>query len=256
MLKRIDEKMRLKEKVSLITGGASGIGKAISLLFAQEGSDVLINEINKQEADVVSKEIRNMGRRSQVYIADVGYEESVQTMIEQIIDEFGQIDILVNNAGIADFVSVNEITENKWDRMIRTHLTGTFNCSKAVLKFMIQRKRGKILNISSVAGKRGDFMGNAHYTAAKAGINGLTRSLAAFSAPFGVYVNAIAPGLTETKFVKLMSSELVKTTKERIPLRRLAKPKEIAEAALFMVSDAASYIVGEVLNVNGGSYMD
>jgi 3-oxoacyl-[acyl-carrier protein] reductase len=153
-------------------------------------------------------------------------------------------------------VTFPEITPEKWDRMLGIHLTGSFNCCQAVLASMTERKYGKIVNVSSVAGKRGDFGGNAHYTAAKAGIIGLTKSLARYAAPFGINVNAVAPGLVATELTDGMSSEWKETTISRIPAGRLGEPKEIAQVTAFLVSEDASYIFGETISVNGGSYMD
>ena len=174
----------------------------------------------------------------------------------QMVSNHARIDILVNNAGIGDFVSFPEITPEKWHRMIEIHLTGTFNCCQAAFPHMKSQSYGKILNVSSAAGKRGDFIGNAHYTAAKAGIIGLTKSLAFYAAPLGINVNAIAPGLVATELTNGMNPEMKATTIARIPAGRLGRPDEIARAAAFLVSDDASYIFGETLSVNGGSYMD
>ena len=184
------------------------------------------------------------------------FRSQVEGAFRQILRDHGRVDILINNAGIGDFVSFPEISSEKWDRMINIHLKGSFNCCQAVLAGMKAQKYGKIVNVSSVAGKRGDFIGNAHYTAAKAGIIGLTKSLALYAAPFGINVNAIAPGLVATELSDEMSSEMKATTISRIPAGRLGRPDEIARAAAFLVSEDASYIFGETLSVNGGSYMD
>jgi len=153
-------------------------------------------------------------------------------------------------------VGFEELTEAKWRRMLDVHLTGAFNCTHAAIPHMKRQGSGKVLNISSVAGKRGDFIGNAHYTAAKAGIIGLTKSVALYAAPFGINVNSLAPGLVATELTEGMSEAMRATTIGRIPAGRLGRPEEIANAALFLVSDAASYVIGETLSVNGGSYMD
>lgn len=243
-------------RTALVTGAGHGLGRTMALELARAGAAVAINDVSEGAAGKVAGEIQEMGRRACAAVADVSDRDAVMRVVGEIADTLGPIDILINNAGIGDFVSWPEITAEKWDAMLGVHLTGSFNCCAAVLPGMVERKRGRVLNVSSVAGKRGDYMGNAHYTAAKAGIVGLTRSLAASVAPHGVTVNAIAPGLVETELSGQMSPAHRKTTIDRIPAGRLGTPEEIAAAALFLVSDAASYIVGETLSVNGGSYMD
>jgi NAD(P)-dependent dehydrogenase (short-subunit alcohol dehydrogenase family) len=249
--------MELDGKLALVTGAGRGIGKAIALALAEVGADVIINDISERDARETVSAVEAKGRRACTCVADVSDYATVDAAIRAAISKLGRpIDILVNNAGVGDFVSFPEITEAKWQAMLGTHLTGTFNCCKLVLPSMLERRSGKILNVSSVAGKRGDFIGNAHYTAAKAGIIGLTRSLAAYAAPHGVNVNAIAPGIVDTELTHGMGKEHKATTLSRIPIGRFAALEEIASAARFLVSNAASYVVGETLSVNGGSYMD
>jgi 3-oxoacyl-[acyl-carrier protein] reductase len=181
---------------------------------------------------------------------------AVADSVRRIGSELGSIDLLVNNAGIGDFVSFPEISRERWDRMLNIHLTGAYNFCHAVMPDMLKRRFGRIVNVSSVAGKRGDFIGNAHYTAAKAGMIGLTKSLAAWAAPHDVRVNAIAPGIVDTELTREMSASHQATTKSRIPLGRFARTDEIASVVLFLLSDASSYVIGETINVNGGSYLD
>ncbi|MBB4304580.1 NAD(P)-dependent dehydrogenase (short-subunit alcohol dehydrogenase family) [Rhodobium orientis] len=240
-----------------MTGAAHGLGRRMALDLAKEGAAVAVNDVNADAARRTADEIVAAGGKAAPVIADVSDSAAVARMVEEVGAALsGSLDILINNAGIGDFVSWPEITDAKWRRLIDIHLTGTFNCCRAVLPGMIERRYGKVLNISSVAGKRGDFLGNAHYTAAKAGIIGLTKSLAADVAAKGVNVNALAPGLVRTELTDEMSPELKANTISRIAIGRLGEPEEISNAALFLVSDAASYIVGETLSVNGGSYMD
>ena len=243
-------------KIALVTGAGRGLGLAIADVLAGRGAHVIVNDRTLEAAAEAARSIEASGGTSGPVAFDVADTSAVDKAIHQLIADHGRVDILINNAGIGDFVPFPEITSGKWDRMLNIHLKGSFNCCQAVLSSMKAQKYGKIVNVSSVAGKRGDFIGNAHYTAAKAGIIGLTKSLALHAAPFGINVNAIAPGLVATELTDEMSHEMKTTTIARIPAGRLGRPEEIARAAAFLVSEDASYIFGETLSVNGGSYMD
>src|SRR3954452_6452577 len=246
----------LSGKIAVVTGAGRGLGTAIANVLADRGAHVIVNDLALEPATEVAETIRGRSGNASPIAFDVADTTQVQEAFRQLLADHGRIDILINNAGIGDFVSFPEITSEKWDRMINIHLKGSFNCCKAVLAAMQAKEYGKIVNISSVAGKRGDFSGNAHYTAAKAGIIGLTKSLARCAAPFGINVNAVAPGLVATDLTDEMSPEWKATTISRIPAGRLGQPEEIARATAFLVSEDASYIFGETLSVNGGSYMD
>ena len=246
----------LSGKIAVVTGAGRGLGSAIADVVADRGAHVIINDRTLGPAAESAETIRGRGGNASPIAFDVADTTQVEEAVRQLLADHGRVDILINNAGIGDFVSFPEISSEKWDRMINIHLKGSFNCCQAVLGSMKAQKYGKILNVSSVAGKRGDFIGNAHYTAAKAGIIGLTKSLALYAAPFGINVNAIAPGLVATELTDEMSPDMKATTISRIPAGRLGRPEEIARAAAFLVSDDASYIFGETLSVNGGSYMD
>jgi len=246
----------LTGKVAMVTGAGRGLGKAIADVLASRGAHVIINDRTLEPAQDAAQAIQNRGERASAIAFDVAEPGQVETAFRKVCKDHGRVDILINNAGIGDFVSFPEISPEKWDRMLNIHLKGSFNCCQAVLAGMKEQRYGKIVNISSVAGKRGDFIGNAHYTAAKAGIIGLTKSLALYAAPFGINVNAIAPGLIATELSDGMSNEMKATTISRIPAGRLGLPEEIGRATAFLVSDDASYIFGETLSVNGGSYMD
>lgn len=246
----------LSGKIAVVTGAGRGLGKAIADVLASRGAHVVINDRTLEPAEAAAASVRARGERASPIAFDVADPSEVEDAFGRIRQDHGRVDILINNAGIGDFVSFPEISPEKWDRMLNIHLKGSFNCCQAVLADMKEQKFGKIVNVSSVAGKRGDFIGNAHYTAAKAGIIGLTKSLALHAAPFGINVNAIAPGLVETELTDGMSAEMKKTTISRIPAGRLGRPEEIGRAVAFLVSEDASYIVGETLSVNGGSYMD
>jgi 3-oxoacyl-[acyl-carrier protein] reductase len=246
----------LAGQIALVTGAARGLGFAIAERLAQEGAVVLVNDVVPDAAETTAAVLRGRGLTAEALPFDVALFDMALSQIDAVAARHGRLDILVNNAGIGDFVGFEDLTEAKWRRMLDVHLTGAFNCSHAAIPHMKRQGSGKVLNISSVAGKRGDFIGNAHYTAAKAGIIGLTKSVALYAAPFGINVNALAPGLVATELSDGMSEAMRATTIGRIPAGRLGRPEEIAAAALFLVSDAASYVIGETLSVNGGSYMD
>jgi NAD(P)-dependent dehydrogenase (short-subunit alcohol dehydrogenase family) len=246
----------LSGKIAVVTGAGRGLGAAIADVLADRGAHVIVNDRTLEPATEAVEKIRGRGGSASPIAFDVADTTQVEDAFRQLLADHGRVDILINNAGIGDFISFPEISSEKWDRMINIHLKGSFNCCQAVLAAMKAKEYGKIVNVSSVAGKRGDFSGNAHYTAAKAGIIGLTKSLARYAAPFGINVNAIAPGLVATDLTDEMSPEWKATTIAHIPAGRLGQPEEIARATAFLVSDDASYIFGETLSVNGGSYMD
>jgi 3-oxoacyl-[acyl-carrier protein] reductase len=243
-------------RVAVITGGARGIGAGIVADLAASGAIVAIVDRDAATAGALAASLTEAGGKVQAFECDVSDTAQVDATITRVAASLGPVDLLVNNAGIGDFVSFPEITRERWDRMLDIHLTGAYNCCHAVMPEMIARRSGRVVNVSSVAGKRGDFIGNAHYTAAKAGLIGLTKSLAAWAAPHEVRVNAIAPGIVDTELTREMSEAHRATTVSRIPLGRFASPAEIAAVVTFLLSDASSYIVGETINVNGGSYLD
>ncbi|MHA1935697.1 MAG: SDR family NAD(P)-dependent oxidoreductase [Candidatus Thorarchaeota archaeon] len=229
--------MEFKEKVAIVTGAARGIGETTAWAFAKRGATSVI----------VSK------------------KEEVDAMVEKVFDEFGRIDVLVNNAYISGGYSiVTETSQETWDQVIAVNLTGSFNCAKAVAKKMIPQKSGKIVNISSGAGVNGSLSSGVQYPASKAGIIGLTLGLAGDLAPFGINVNCITPGLIRTWKPEEMAEQATGWTLEKVkryievevPLKRVGEPEDIAETVVFLSSDAASYIVGEVINVDGGGMID
>lgn len=246
--------MQLKDSVAIVTGGASGIGKAISLQLAQEGASVVIADIDVEGAKKVSDEIKTIGRRAMVVKIDVTRSEDVGQKIKAVLDEFGKIDILVNNAGGTAREkggAFHESTEEVWDWVIALNLKGVRNCTRAVINHMMQRRSGKIINNASVSGVIG-AANRVDYSAAKAGVIGFTKALAKEVAPYGIYVNSVSPGPTETSLLFAASLERQRTLKESVLLGRFGKPEEIASMVVFLASDEASYITGQNFIVDGG----
>jgi 3-oxoacyl-[acyl-carrier protein] reductase len=248
--------MGLSGKVALITGSARGIGKAIALELANHGAKIVINDIlPKNEIDKTLEEIRKSDDQAIGIRADITIFKEVESMVKEILNKFGKIDILVNNAGIIRDSLLIRMKEEDWDAVININLKGTFNCSKTVAKYMMRQKSGgKIVNISSVIGLVGNI-GQANYAASKAGIIGLTKSIAKELALRNINVNAIAPGFIETDMTKRLSEKVRKDLQQQIPLKRLGTVKDIAKVVYFLVSDNANYITGQVINVDGGMVM-
>ena len=248
--------MRLSGKVAVVTGAARGIGKEIALTLAREGADVIINDINLEEAEKAAGEITAMGRRSMAIKADVSNSSEVNAMFQAIFEKFGQVDILVNNAGISPITLAWETTEEEWDRTVGIILKGTFNCCKAVMDHMMKRRSGKIINISSMSGKSGYFPSGVHYCAAKAGVIGLTKSLARHLGPYGINVNGVAPSQIDTPMIRWRTPEQMAELVKQVPLGRIGQTKDVANAVLFLASPESDFITGETINVTGGMYID
>lgn len=246
----------LTGKVALVTGASQGIGAAIAISLAKRGADIAVNYLRSEDlAQEVAEEIRALGRQAHLSKADVMDFQGVQDMVAEIEDELGPIDILVNNAGNNPIRNILEIEEDDWDWVLNLNLKAYFRCSKAVLPGMLTRKEGRIINITSISGQRGGFSCDVDYSAAKAGINGFTRALARWAAPQGVLVNAVAPGYIETQ---MQGGEIFPTLArliETIPLKRQGTPEEIGEVVAFLAGPGATYIVGEVITVNGGVHI-
>jgi len=244
---------RLKGKIALVTGSTKGIGKAIAFELAKEGANLVINSRNQSEAEQVGHQIHDeMGVKTLALRTDVSNIEEVKTLMKKTVDYFGRIDILINNAGVFEICPFLQISEDTWDKIIDINLKGTFLCSKLALPIMVKQKSGVIVNMSSMAAKTGGLLPVAHYAASKAGIIALTKALAREFAPYGIRVNAVAPGVIKTKMAESQAEEKRKI----IPLGDLGEPEDVAKAVSFLVSDDASYITGEVINVNGGLVMD
>ena len=248
--------MKLEDRVAIVTGGARGIGKAIALTFVREGARIALVDVDKGGLETLLNEIKKNKREIINISCDITKSSEVKEMVSQVQRSFGRIDILVNNAGIIRRGTIETVTEEDWDRVIEVNLKGTFNCCKAVVDIMKQQGYGKIVNVSSIAGKMGDITSAPGYGPSKAGVDALTKTLARQLAPYGINVNAVSPHAIETEMSAQWSEERRKEIIASIPLGRLGKPEDVAEAVLFLVSDAASFITGEILDVNGGALMD
>ncbi len=247
--------MNLDGKIALVTGASRGIGKAIALELARLGADVVINYAgNEQKAKDVSEEIKAMGRRSFIIQCDISDSDAVQSMVKETVDQFGRLDILVNNAGITRDNLLMRMKEQEWDDVIDTNLKGVFLCTKAVSRQMMKQRSGRIINISSVVGRIGNA-GQANYTAAKAGVIGLTKASARELAARGITVNAIAPGFIATDMTDELPIEAKEQLIGQIPLGTLGEVEDIAAIAAFLASNGAKYITGQVIGVDGGMAM-
>jgi 3-oxoacyl-[acyl-carrier protein] reductase len=248
------EELKLTGKVALVTGAAQGIGKAVAMLLARNGADIVVSDINLEKAEETAKEIESIGSKAMAIKVNVADLNNVERMVEAILDKFGKIDILVNNAGITRDKLILRMTEEDWDAVLDVNLKGTFNCTKAVVRHMAKQRGGKIVSIASVVGEMGNA-GQVNYAASKAGVMGLTKTMAREFAQRGINVNAIAPGYIETPMTEVLPEKVKEELKRLIPMERLGKPEDVAEAVLFLVSEESNYITGHVLNVNGGIYM-
>lgn len=249
--------MRLKDKVAIITGAGGGIGSATARVFSGEGARVVVADLDFDNAAVVAGEINSGGGVAVAVKVDVTERKSVDDLVGLVIEKYGRVDVLVNNAGWDKVEPFLDSTEETWDKVIAINLRGCINCCRAVLPGMISRQYGKIVNISSDAGRVGSS-GEAVYSAAKGGIIAFTKTLAREMARHAINVNCVAPGPTDTKLfaeVAAGNPKIAEAMVKRIPLRRLAQPRDIAHAVLFMASDEAAYITGQTLSVNGGLNM-
>jgi 3-oxoacyl-(acyl-carrier-protein) reductase len=242
--------VRLKDKVAIITGAGSGIGEATALRFVKEGAKVVINDVNLEGANSVLEKIKEMGGKAIVLKADISKKEGVEGMMQKVVEHFGKLDILVNNAGINRDAFTKKMTEEDWDLVIRINLKGTFLCCQAAINTMGKQGFGRIINTSSI-GSLGN-PGQANYSASKSGVIGLTKTLALECARYGITVNCVAPGATKTPMTVKMPENIFQMITEKIPLKRWAEPDEIANMHVFLASDEASYITGQVIFVDGG----
>ncbi len=242
---------QMNNKTALVTGGAKGIGAAICRVLAENGYNVAINYNTSQiEAQALKAEL-STSASVEIFKADVSLSNDVEKMFSEIEKNFGGVDILVNNAGIAEQALFTDITDEMWQRMIGTNLTGAFNCCRRALPFMISRKSGKIINIASMWGEVGASL-EVHYSAAKAGLIGLTKALAKEEGLSGITVNAVSPGVVETDMLSSFTEDDKAALKEETPLNKIGSVNDIAQMVAFLASDKADFITGQVISVNGG----
>jgi 3-oxoacyl-[acyl-carrier protein] reductase len=246
--------MQLKQKVAIVTGAAQGIGKEIALTLAREGADLAICDVNKEALAAAQKAIEGAGVRALSLCVDVTSAMQVEEFVNKVLDKLGKVDILVNNAGITKDSLIMRMKEEDWDAVLAVNLKGAFNCIKAVSRAMIKQRSGKIVNIASIIGIMGNA-GQANYSASKAGLIGLTKSAAKELASRNINVNAVAPGFIKTAMTDKLSDEQKQRMLAAIPLAKLGEPKDVASAVLFLVSEASSYITGEVIKIDGGMVM-
>ena len=245
----------LEGKIALVTGAAKGIGRAIALALAADGATVIVNyNGSAQKAEAVVDEIKALGKDSEAYQCNVANTADVDAMIKDVIKRYGSLDILVNNAGITRDNLIMKMSEEDFDAVIDANLKGCFNTIKAVSRQMLKQRAGRIINITSVSGILGNA-GQANYSASKAGVIGLTKSVAREIGSRGITVNAIAPGFIDTEMTAVLPDDVKKAMGEQIPLKRFGTTEDVAQAAVFLASDRAAYITGQVLCVDGGMAM-
>ena len=246
---------RLENRTAIVTGAGQGIGRAIALGMAREGAALVIADLDEANAGAVKREIERGGGKASALYTDISNEGSVRGMIDHTLNEHGRVDILVNNAGIFPTSSVEEMAEEEWDRVIGTNLIGTFLCSRAVVPHLLTQRSGRIISLTSGRAFQGARHGS-HYAASKAGIIGFSKSLALEIAPYGITVNVICPGITDTAQPRgHQTEEQIYAQGQRIPLGRIGQPEDLAGPAIFLASDAAGFITGQTILVNGGGIM-
>ncbi|WP_035053253.1 beta-ketoacyl-ACP reductase [Andreprevotia chitinilytica] len=243
--------MKLKDKVAIITGSASGIGHATAVKFAAEGAKVVVCDVNQAGIDQVVSELTASGATAAGFVVDVTNKAQIAAMVAGVKEKFGRIDILVNNAGIVADAQFYKMTDEQFDRVIDINLKGVYNCAKGVVDTMIEQGGGVILNASSVVGLYGNF-GQTNYAAAKFGVIGFVKTWAKELGKKGIRANAVCPGFVATPILKSMPDKVIQAMEDRVPMRRLAQPEEIANVYAFLASDEASYINGAAIEVTGG----
>lgn len=248
--------MAMTDRVAIVTGAATGIGKAAAEELASRGAHAVIADIDTKGGEAAAAEFRAKGLAASYLWLDIGKVDDIRRGVREAVERFSRIDILVNNAGLYSTVPIPEMSEAEWDRVVGVNLKGTFFLSKEVLAHMVGRRYGKIVNIASLAGKRGGVTSGVNYGASKAGVISLTKYLATYAAPYGININAVVPGFAETKMFRMNSPEKIEALLKTIPLGRVAKPEELAKVIAFLASDDASYVTGEIMDVNGGIHMD
>lgn len=245
-----------KPRVVVVTGGSTGIGRAVALRFAREKARIVIAHFDPDDAaaEETLDELKRMGSEAESHRVDVSLFDAATDFLERTLSRYERIDVLVNNAGITRDTLLMRMGEEEWDTVIRVNLKSVYNCTHAVIRPMIRQKAGRIINISSVVGQIGNA-GQGNYAASKAGIMGFTKTVAREVAARGITVNAVAPGFIETGMTAVLSDRVKQSFMNQIPLGRIGKPEDVAEAVYWLASDAAGYITGQVIHVNGGMYM-
>jgi 3-oxoacyl-[acyl-carrier protein] reductase len=248
---------RFVNKVAIVTGAGRGMGRAIALKLASEGASVVVTDVQAEWAERTVGDITKVGGQALAVAADVSKEDQVNAMVQAAMARFGTVDILVNNAGIlGNTQPIEKIPGDEWDRLMAINVKGTFNCTKAVLPIMQAKRYGKIVNVSSSAGRSTSTFGGAHYTTSKAAVLGLTRHTAREAAPYGINVNATAPGSMDTEMVRERATpEHMESERQKIPLRRLGTPQDQASLVAFLCSDESSYIAGATIDINGADLL-
>lgn len=247
--------MQLKGKTALVTGSGRGLGKAIAKKLAQMGANIVINDVESSDSvDATAEEFKSEGYSVAVTKGDVRNEEDVKRMIKVAVDSFGSLDILVNNAGVTRDKPMAMMSEEDWDLVLDINLKGAFLCTKAATKIMMKQRRGKIINIASVAGIMGN-PGQANYSASKAGLIGLTKSTAREFASRNITCNAVAPGFILSKMTEVLPDKVKETYLNSIPLKRFGTPEDVANAVGFLASEESDYITGQVIHIDGGLVM-
>ena len=246
--------MQLANQVAVVTGGARGIGREIALRLAREGADVALFDVQPPLLEQATAELRALGRRAEGIVVDVTDGTQVDDGMAKVLDKLGRVDILINNAGVTKDGLVIRMDDAQWDRVLNINLRGTFLCTRVAARQMLKQRRGRIVSIASIVGLIGN-PGQANYAASKAGIIGFTKAVAKELASRGITCNAIAPGFIQTEMTDVLPEQARQRLTEAIPMGALGEPKDVAEAALFLVSDAARYITGHVLVVDGGLAM-
>jgi 3-oxoacyl-[acyl-carrier protein] reductase len=245
----------MDQKIAIVTGAGQGIGRAVAIALAQNGTIPVIVDVNAKTALKVAAEINSLNVPAVSFKADVSSVAEIENMVRQVVDKFGTVDVLVNNAGILHATQIEDITEEEWDRMMAVNLKSVFFASQQVLPHMKKKRWGRIINMSTLAVRMGGYGNGVGYAATKAGIIGLSMSMARRVAPFNVTVNAIAPGTTESEILKSFTPERIAELKKLVPLGRLGKPEDIAALCAFLASEQAGFITGAVIDINGGMFM-